>query len=174
MKRLSALLIAIAALFLAPMASHAAVHTAGTVLHTENEGGDGEGNDGSESHQEDGQENESGSNESSANEKDESFVVPPVAINPQLKRSGIHPIPGSPTQKLTPRVPGEHDKTSGKPIDIGAARPEAKTPVQKFVDTATIGLGAIGAGAFTLGGAVLVRTIRNRRKGEKFDYFYGD
>jgi hypothetical protein len=66
------------------------------------------------------------------------------------------------------------DNMAGEPILVDKVLPTAKTPTDLFVDSAVVGLGAVGAGALALGTMVGVRAIRSRRSGEKTDYFYGD
>ncbi|MCX8530266.1 MAG: hypothetical protein ORN27_09420 [Rhodoluna sp.] len=105
---------------------------------------------------------------------DDSFVVPPVVIHPDGKRS--HPFdkgPGSvPPIDGTPQTLS--DLPDNHPIRVDKVQPSTKTPTDLFVDTAVIGLGAVGAGALGLGAVVGVRAIRARRSGVKADYFYGD
>jgi hypothetical protein len=61
-----------------------------------------------------------------------------------------------------------------EPIMVDQVLPTAKTPTDLFLDSAVVGLGAVGAGALALGTMVGVRAIRSRRSGEKEDYFYGE
>jgi hypothetical protein len=106
-------------------------------------------------------------------EEDESFVVPPVVMDP--KGPGrIDPEQRSeefPEEYLRNDVP---DQMAEEPIMVDQVLPTAKTPTDLFVDSAVVGLGAVGAGALALGTMVGVRAIRSRRSGEKEDYFYGD
>lgn len=106
-------------------------------------------------------------------EGEESFVVPPVVIHPGGK--GQH-APGHSGQVIPePYVPkGLADVSGDVPIRVDQVLPTAKTPTDLFVDSAVVGLGAVGAGALALGTMVGVRAIRARRSGEKADYFYGE
>lgn len=168
--QLSAALVLVA-LFGVPATAHAATsvtHSNSTVvIHAEPEDhesdSEGEGEDG-EDQQSDGDD-----------DNDDSFVVPPVVIEPKGKggHQAAPPIGGKPPVENTQVAPlgdvrGQH------PVRVDEVRPDAKTPTDLFVDTALIGLGAVGAGALGLGAVVGVRAIRARRSGEKADYFYGD
>ena len=170
--QLSAALVLLA-LFGLPATAHAATtvtHSNSTVVvhaEPEDQGDDSEGEDGEDSQQSDGDQ-----------DNDDSFVVPPVVIEPKGKGAHTaHPtnpqIDGSAPVEDTQVAPlgdvrGEH------PVRVDEVRPEHKTPTDLFVDTALVGLGAVGAGALGLGAVVGVRAIRARRSGEKADYFYGD
>jgi hypothetical protein len=169
--QLSAALVLVA-LFGLPATANAAtapVQATSTVsVHTEHE--DEEDEFEGQEDGEDGFEHEDGDEDG-----DDSFVVPPVVIEP--KGGQAHPAgppngvdqPIDATQIAPPGdVRGEH------PVRVDKVRPEHKTPTDIFVDTAVIGLGAVGAGALGLGAVVGVRAIRARRSGEKADYFYGD
>jgi hypothetical protein len=179
MKRLAAVLATLLGLFIAPVAAHAASESAVVALHTQddNSGDDSGSSDDNGDHQHHGDNSAgsyNGSDDVNAADQDDPFVVPPVAINPEVRSGSVRPILGAHPGNLPPRGTGDKDAKSDRPIDLPGVHPQAKTPVQQFVDTATVGLGAIGAGALTLGAAVMVRTIRNRKNGKKFDYFYGD
>ena len=173
--QLSAALVLVA-LFGLPATANAATavtHSNSTVVvHAEPEdhGDDSEGEDGE--YGEDGDENQQSDGDE---DSDDSFVVPPVVIEPDGK--GAHhagpPLGGEEPIEKTSIAPlgdvrGEH------PVRVDEVRPEHKTPTDLFVDTALVGLGAVGAGALGLGAVVGVRAIRARRSGEKADYFYGD
>lgn len=122
-----------------------------------------------EEHEEEGEED----HEEVYEEGEESFVVPPVVIHPG--GNGPH-APGHSGQVLPePYVPkGLEDVSGDVPIRVDQVLPTAKTPTDLFVDSAVVGLGAVGAGALALGTMVGVRAIRARRSGEKADYFYGE
>jgi hypothetical protein len=56
-------------------------------------------------------------------------------------------------------------------VDVSGINPSAKTPADIFMESATIGLTAMGVGAIALGGVAGVRAIR-LRKNPLGDYFY--
>ena len=56
-------------------------------------------------------------------------------------------------------------------VDVAGIDPTAKTPADIFMESATIGLTAMGVGAIALGGFAGVRAIR-LRKNPLGDYFY--
>lgn len=134
-----------------------------------------EGEDEGEDEDEFGGGFEDGDDESfgGVDEDDETFVVPPVVIEPR------HEGPHGPDDSA-PMVPEEYmpgplvDSAPGEPIRVDQVLPSVKTPTDVFVDTAVVGLGAVGAGALALGTMVGVRAVRARRSGEKADYFYGE
>jgi hypothetical protein len=174
--QLSAALVLVA-MFGLPVAAQAA--TSATVapsafsLHAEN-GDDGGDHGGDKNGDDGGSYTPSDVTPANPQDQDDSFVVPPVVIHPDGKRShqfdkgpgSVPPIDGTP-QTLSD-IPGNH------PIQVDKVHPSTKTPTDLFVDTAVIGLGAVGAGALGLGAVVGVRAIRARRSGVKADYFYGD
>ena len=59
------------------------------------------------------------------------------------------------------------------PVAIEQVRGPQRTPADVFMESATVGLLAVGAGAVALGGVAGVRAIKLRRN-PKGDYFYGD
>jgi hypothetical protein len=140
-----------------------------TSLHFEHE--DDEFEDEDESEYEEDAEGVEGS--AFSEEEDESFVVPPVVMDP-MGPGRIDP------EQRNEEVPEEYlrndvpDQMADEPIMVDQVLPTAKTPTDLFVDSAVVGLGAVGAGALALGTMVGVRAIRSRRSGEKTDYFYGD
>jgi hypothetical protein len=86
-------------------------------------------------------------------------------------------VPGSP---LLPLAPGGSDQVVGAnainpdaapAIDPASIRTSAKTPADVFMESATWGLVAMGAGALALGSAAGVKTLSARRK-PNADYFY--
>lgn len=191
--------IALSALFGLPAAAHASVLTAtpapiGSIsnLHA----GEDDGGDNGEDHQ--GSRDESENSGGQQGDKDDSFVVPPVVVHPPVTGStnsgtgstgtGTGAGKGLPTGAGTvpitsddvsetgsyglPAISGGNPQT-GEAIQVDRVIPSSKTPTDLFVDTAVLGLGAIGSGALVLGGVVGVRAIKARRSGEKFDYFYG-
>lgn len=173
--QLSAALVLVA-LFGLPATANAATSSSpapstasATSLHFEHE--DDEFEDEDESEYEEEAEGEEGS--AFSEEDDESFVVPPVVMDP--KGPGrIDPEQRSeevPEEYLRNDVP---DQMAEEPIMVDQVLPTAKTPTDLFVDSAVVGLGAVGAGALALGTMVGVRAIRSRRSGEKADYFYGE
>jgi hypothetical protein len=182
--QLSAALVLVA-LFGLPATANAATSSSpapstasATSLHFEHE--DDEFEDEDESEYEEEAEGEEGS--AFSEEDDESFVVPPVVMNPSGPRGPDGPRgPGriDPEQRneevteeyLRNDVP---DQMAEEPIMVDQVLPTAKTPTDLFVDSAVVGLGAVGAGALALGTMVGVRAIRSRRSGEKADYFYGE
>jgi hypothetical protein len=58
-----------------------------------------------------------------------------------------------------------------KPIDVKLIRASIKTPADRFMDSAYLGIGILGAAALGLGAVAGVRSIRIRRN-DKNDYFY--
>lgn len=141
-----------------------------TSLHFEHEDED-EFEDEDESEYEEEAEGEEGS--AFSEEDDESFVVPPVVMDPEGpgRIAPEHRHEGIPEEYLRNDVP---DQMAEEPIMVDQVLPTAKTPTDLFVDSAVVGLGAVGAGALALGTMVGVRAIRSRRSGEKEDYFYGE
>ena len=183
--------IALSALFGRPAAAHASVLTAtpapiGSIsnLHA----GEDDGGDNGEDHQ--GSRDESENSGGQQGDKDDSFVVPPVVVHPPVTGStnsgtgstgtgtgaGTVPITSDDVSETgsygLPAISGGNPQT-GEAIQVDRVIPSSKTPTDLFVDTAVLGLGAIGSGALFLGGVVGVRAIKARRSGEKFDYFYG-
>ena len=63
------------------------------------------------------------------------------------------------------------DPQSVPAVDVSGINPSAKTPADIFMESATIGLTAMGVGAIALGGVAGVRAIR-LRKNPLGDYFY--
>jgi len=66
---------------------------------------------------------------------------------------------------------GMIDPHESKPIDVALIRADIKNPSDQFLDSAYLGLGALGAAALGLGSVASIRAIRLRRSG-KSDYFY--
>jgi hypothetical protein len=58
-----------------------------------------------------------------------------------------------------------------QPIDVKLIRASIKTPADRFMDSAYLGIGILGAAALGLGAVAGVRSIRMRRN-DKNDYFY--
>ena len=171
-KQLSAALILVA-LFGLPATAHAATPTPpaqsnpSVAVHAEPEDDEGEYEDA-----EDGEDGEDQFDDGDS-DSDDSFVVPPVVIQPDGMGHRPPPVDG----QLPPEedISMQRSDVSGKhPVQVDKVHPDGKTPTDVFVDTALIGLGAVGAGAIGLGATVGVRAIRARRNGEKADYFYGD
>jgi len=175
--------IALAALFGLPVAAHASVLTAAPApigaianLHT----GDDESNQGSEDDQSDEGDSGSTGTAPTSGDKDDSFVVPPMVGTVERTSTGV--VQGQPASVEGPASIGSVAPTrinpdalpEGQAIQVERVVPSVKTPTDLFVDTAVLGLGAIGSGALVLGGVVGARAIKARRSGEKFDYFYGD
>ena len=63
------------------------------------------------------------------------------------------------------------DPQSAPAISMQGVKPATKSPSQIFVESATVGLTAMGVGAIALGGVAGVRAIR-LRKNPMGDYFY--
>ena len=177
--------IALAALFGLPAAAHASGISATQApisaianLHTGDDDGQEDGEDGGHSESEDEGEEDDGFN-GTTGDVDDSFVVPPVVghiedniagsgkeqIDP-TERSEFVPLDGSPQISLS-------NAQVGEAIRVDRVLPSTKTPTDLFVDSALVGLAAIGSGAMVLGGVVGFRAVKARRSGEKFDYFYG-
>lgn len=66
---------------------------------------------------------------------------------------------------------GMIDPHESKPIEVALIRADIKNPSDQFLDSAYLGLGALGAAALGLGSVASIRAIRLRRSG-KSDYFY--
>lgn len=58
-----------------------------------------------------------------------------------------------------------------KPIDVALIRADIKNPSDQFLDSAYLGLGALGVAALGLGAVAGMRAVRSRLSG-KSDYFY--
>ncbi len=69
-----------------------------------------------------------------------------------------------------PRV-SKIDPQAAPPIAMNGVQTSIKTPSEIFVESATVGLTAMGVGALALGGVAGVRAIR-LRKNPTEDYFY--
>ena len=176
--QLSAALVLVA-LFGLPATAQASTPTFSTAttvsIHSEHDDEEFEDEGEDEGEDEFGGGFEDGDDESfgGVDEDDESFVVPPVVIEP--RGNGPHG-----PDDTAPTVPEEYmpdqvlDGASDEPIRVDQVLPSVKTPTDVFVDTAVVGLGAVGAGALALGTMVGVRAVRARRSGEKADYFYGE
>ena len=86
-------------------------------------------------------------------------------------------IPGSPASPLAPagsdQVVGANaiNPDAAPAIDPASIRTTAKTPADVFIESATWGLVAMGAGALAFGSAAGVKTLSARRK-PNADYFY--
>lgn len=63
------------------------------------------------------------------------------------------------------------DPQAAPAIDVAGIKTTAKTPADIFMESATLGLSAMGVGALAFGGVASVRAIRVR-KNPKADYFY--
>jgi hypothetical protein len=87
------------------------------------------------------------------------FVVAPLGA----PGSGGGPRGGTPVSAIDPQA--------APPISMEGVNPSAKTPSQIFMESATVGLTAMGVGAIALGGVAGVRAIR-LRKNPLGDYFY--
>lgn len=173
--QLSAALVLVA-LFGLPVTAQAATSFApastGVSIHTEDDEFEDEGEDGEEYEGEDSS-SFADEEEAIADEDDESFVVPPAVIHPH----GPGHNDDDPMDQIMPESYSSGpitDKSGGQPIRVDQVLATAKTPTDLFVDTAVVGLGAVGAGALALGTMVGVRAVRARRNGEKADYFYGE
>lgn len=184
--QLSAALVLVA-LFGLPVTAQASTTTfstsAAVSLYTEDDDDEFEDEDEDEEEHEDededddsfggGFEDEDDESFGGVDEDDETFVVPPVVIEPRGKGPHLHDHPAA-------VIPEEYtagplvDGAPGEAIRVDQVLPSVKTPTDVFVDTAVVGLGAVGAGALALGTMVGVRAVRARRSGEKADYFYGE
>jgi Ni/Co efflux regulator RcnB len=86
-------------------------------------------------------------------------------------------VPGSPTSPLAPngseQVVGANaiNPDAAPAIDPASIRTTAKTPADVFMESATWGLVAMGAGALAIGSAAGVKSLSARRK-PTADYFY--
>lgn len=176
--------IALATLFGLPAAAHAsgvsdtqAPISAIANLHAGDDDGQEDGEDGGHSEYEDEGEEDDAFN-GTAGDVDDSFVVPPVVGHiednaPGSGKAQIYPEDGEEYVPLGAPQISSGDAKVGEAIRVDRVVPSTKTPTDLFVDTAVLGLGAIGSGALVLGGVVGARAIKARRSGEKFDYFYG-
>lgn len=66
---------------------------------------------------------------------------------------------------------GITDPVANIPVDPSAINPNQGTPADSFFSAATVGLGAMGAGAVALGGAAIRRSIK-LRKDPRADFLY--
>lgn len=89
------------------------------------------------------------------------FVVAP------LGGPGSNGGPGAGAGPTVSRI----DPQAAPPISMQGVQTSAKTPSQIFMESATVGLTAMGVGAIALGGIAGVRAIR-LRKNPLGDYFY--
>ena len=89
-----------------------------------------------------------------------SYVVAP--LNSGQNPPGSTPI-GSDVQGIDPQA--------APPVEVAGLRTTAKTPADLFMESATLGLAAMGIGALAIGGVAGVRAIR-LRKDPNDDYFY--
>ena len=86
-------------------------------------------------------------------------------------------VPGSPTSPLSPsgseQVVGANaiNPDAAPAIDPASIRTTAKTPADVFMESATWGLVAMGAGALAIGSAAGVKSLSARRR-PNADYFY--
>ena len=86
-------------------------------------------------------------------------------------------VPGSPTSPLAPngseQVVGANaiNPDAAPAIDPASIRTSAKTPADVFMESATWGLVAMGAGALAIGSAAGVKSLSARRR-PNADYFY--
>ena len=86
-------------------------------------------------------------------------------------------VPGSPTSPLAPngseQVVGANaiNPDAAPAIDPASIRTTAKTPADVFMESATWGLVAMGAGALAIGSAAGVKSLSARRR-PNADYFY--
>ena len=77
---------------------------------------------------------------------------------------------GGPGAGAGPQV-SKIDPQAAPPIKMQGVQTSVKTPSQIFMESATVGLTAMGVGAIALGGVAGVRAIR-LRKNPHGDYFY--
>ena len=86
-------------------------------------------------------------------------------------------VPGSPSLPQSPNAnsqvvgAGAINPDAAPAIDPASIRTSAKTPADVFMESATWGLVAMGAGALALGSAAGVKSLSARRK-PNADYFY--
>lgn len=86
-------------------------------------------------------------------------------------------VPGSPSLPQSPSGDGQVvgagsiNPDAAPAIDPASIRTSAKTPADVFMESATWGLVAMGAGALALGSAAGVKSLSARRK-PNADYFY--
>ncbi len=92
--------------------------------------------------------------------RDKSYVVAP--LNAGQNPPGSTPI-GSDVQQIDPQ--------QAPPIEVAGVHASAKTPADLFMESATLGLAAMGIGALAFGGVAGVRAIRLRKEPND-DYFY--
>ena len=76
---------------------------------------------------------------------------------------GLNQQPGAEARNLNPEA--------APPAQIQQVRGPQRTPADVFIESATVGLLAVGSGALALGGVAGVRAIKLRRN-PKGDYFY--
>lgn len=175
---------------------HEGHHQIPPVIIRPHEGSDDEGDDQSES----GDDGASGSDENESGD-DGGFVLPgpidpsnptpipnpsvdpltmnnPTGATVSTANYSVTPISGrsGDATALNAQPPGSErslNPEAAPPAQIQQARSDQRTPADVFVESATFGLVALGAGAMALGGVAGVRAIKLRRN-PKGDYFYGD
>ena len=102
----------------------------------------------------------------------------PTGASVTVSNYSVSPISGIANDAL---AVGQPPVSAGRSLNPEAAPPVAieqvrgpqRTPADVFMESATVGLLAVGAGAVALGGVAGVRAIKLRRN-PKGDYFYGD
>lgn len=81
----------------------------------------------------------------------DSIALPPVVIKPKNSN-----------QKMAP---------ANLPVELGSLQPAKKTPADVFVESATVGVGAMAVGAAALGAVAITRGARARRE-KNAEYLY--
>jgi len=94
---------------------------------------------------------ESSEPEQVSRQSKDSIALPPVVIKPNNSN-----------QKMAP---------ANLPVELGSLQPAKKTPADVFVESATVGVGAMALGAAALGAVAITRGARARRE-KNAEYLY--
>lgn len=102
----------------------------------------------------------------------------PTGASVSSANYSVSPVAGMPGQPPTlgaqpPASARNLNPEAAPPAQIQQVRGPQRTPADVFMESATVGLLAVGSGALALGGVAGVRAIKFRRN-PKGDYFYGD
>ena len=81
----------------------------------------------------------------------DSIALPPVVIKPSTSNQNMAP--------------------ANVPVELGTVQPAKKTPADVFVESATVGVGAMAVGAVALGAVAVTRGARARRE-KNAEYLY--
>lgn len=100
--------------------------------------------------------------------------LPPLLVKGQsvkTNQTSVNHLPAASTSKTKLADSLISNPTVNIPIDVTLINPNDSTPAEEFFQSASIGLGAMGAGAAVLGGVAVRRTVR-LRKDQTTDFIY--